>query len=173
VAVAATVDETVDPATGFVTLAAGATVSMRHVAAAGVPSVLPARSVARTSKVCTPSASGGKVVGLRQGSNAPPSSRHAKVLPPSEEENENVGAGLLVDPGCDAVIEVFGGAVSKVKVRDAAVVTLPAASIAHALRTYDPFAGKDAAENGNDQVPPATTAGVNVSVVLANELPSQ
>ena len=38
--------------------------------------------------------------------------QHAKLLPLSVDENANVGAGLLVVAGCEALIDVFGGAVS-------------------------------------------------------------
>ena len=55
----------------------GGVVSTVIVCDAGEPSWLPALSVARTSKVCGPSASGGSVRGPEQVTQAPPSTRHS------------------------------------------------------------------------------------------------
>src|SRR6266513_369974 len=63
----------------------GAVRSIVHVKLAGVVSVLPARSVARTSKVCVPSPSALVVCGPVQAVQTPPSTRHSNVEPLSEE----------------------------------------------------------------------------------------
>ena len=93
----------------------GGPVSSDHVKLAGVGSVLPAGSVARTSKACDPSARPVYAFGLVQALQAPPSMRHSKVELPSLELNEKLASA---DPdgslGC-AVIVVFGAAVSTVQ----------------------------------------------------------
>jgi hypothetical protein len=52
--------------------------------------------------------------GLEQAVKAPPSTLHWKLLPPSVDENENVGVEVeMVEPSPGpAVIEVFGGSLS-------------------------------------------------------------
>src|SRR6266516_1555938 len=67
----------------------GAVRSTVQVWLAGVESVLPAVSVARTWKVWLPSVSAGEMVnGLVQAVQLPPSIRHSKLEPVSEELNE-------------------------------------------------------------------------------------
>jgi hypothetical protein len=56
-------------------------------------SVLPAGSVALTSKVCCRSGSAAVVKGNEQLVNAPPSTRHSNVEPGSPAEKANVGIG--------------------------------------------------------------------------------
>ena len=65
---------------------------------AGVGSTLPAGSVARTSKVCAPSASDAVVSGVEHEPHAPPSTRHSNVEPAWSAENANVGVASLVGP---------------------------------------------------------------------------
>src|SRR5688572_1752436 len=62
----------------------GATVSTVQTYLAGPASVFPARSVARTSKTCMPSASAAYRCGLEQAAQSPPSRRHSKLAPASE-----------------------------------------------------------------------------------------
>src|SRR5437764_15426952 len=70
----------------------GAVRSIVQVWLAGVPSVLPAASVARTSKVWLPATSAGDTVsGLAHGVQLPPSTRHSKVEPLSVELKEKLG----------------------------------------------------------------------------------
>jgi hypothetical protein len=64
---------------------------------AGVASVFPAASVARTSNVCAPSVSAAVVCGDVQAANAPASTRHWELAPRSLE-NANVGAESLIGP---------------------------------------------------------------------------
>ena len=59
----------------------GRAVSTVKVREAGVASVLPGGSVARTSKVWVPSARVAVVKGEVQVANVPPSTRHSKVEP--------------------------------------------------------------------------------------------
>ena len=91
----------------------GAVVSTVQVELPGLPSVFPAGSVARTSNVWLPSASGGdRVCGLEHVAHELPSIRHSKVEPPSVEPNEKLGVVSVEGSlGC-AVIDVFGAVVS-------------------------------------------------------------
>ncbi len=91
----------------------GAAVSTVKVRVAGVGSMLPAASIARTENVCSPSGSVPSACGDVHGANAAPSSLHSKVEFGSLEENVY---GLDVD-----VIDVSGAVVSTVKVRVAGV----------------------------------------------------
>ena len=101
--------------------------------------MLPAASVARTSKVCEPSDSAVVVNGVVHDAKDPPSTRHWNVEPASVEVNENVGVLSLVVPDGPAVIEVSGGVVSTVKVRLAGVrSTFPAASSARTSKVCEP-----------------------------------
>src|SRR5436305_2280081 len=74
----------------------GAVRSIVHVKEAGVASVLPAGSVARTSKVWLPAASAADVSGLVQGLKLPLSIRHSNVEPGSLAPNAKVGVASLV-----------------------------------------------------------------------------
>jgi hypothetical protein len=78
-----------------------------------VASVLPAWSVARTSKVWLPSLSAGeRVSGLVHDDQEPASIRHSKVEGLSVEVKEKLGVVLLDGLlGC-AVIDVSGGVLS-------------------------------------------------------------
>jgi hypothetical protein len=70
--------------------------------------------VARTSKVCVPSARAAVVNGVVQAVNAPASTRHWKVDPDSEEMNVKVGVVSLVVPVGPPVMVVCGSTVSMV-----------------------------------------------------------
>ena len=107
----------------------GSVVSSVKVRLAGVASVLPAASVARTEKVCGPSVSVAVVCGELHAVKASLSTRHSKLAPGSDEKS-NVGVASRVNPVGPASIVVSGGIVSTVNVRVAAVVSvLPAASV--------------------------------------------
>ena len=107
----------------------GATVSTVNERTAGLGSVLPAASVARTSKVCGPSASGDVVCGEAQAAKGAAPRRHSSVAPGSLE-NEKVGIGSLVGPSGPESIVVSGATVSTVQVWVAGLCsTLPARSI--------------------------------------------
>ena len=95
----------------------GAVVSTVQVKLAGLESVLPAVSVARTWKVWLPSPSAGeRACGLVQDDHEPASTRHSNVEPASVDVNEKLGVVLLDGSlGC-AVIDVFGAVVSTVHV---------------------------------------------------------
>src|SRR5262249_39189345 len=71
--------EAVVPEGPEVIVVSGDVASTVHVRSAGVGSLLPARSVARTRNVCEPSTSPVYVVGELQGPNAPPSRLQSKV----------------------------------------------------------------------------------------------
>ena len=101
---------------GAVTVTVGGPRSIDHVWLAGLVSVFPAGSVARTAKVWLPSPSAAVVCGLVQALQLPPSMRHSKLEPGSEELNENVGVASLSSPGGAESIVVFGAVRSTVQV---------------------------------------------------------
>src|ERR671915_595182 len=92
----------------------GAAVSTVIARLAGVASVLPAASVARTSNVCAPLASAAVVCGEVQAANAEVSTRHWNVAPASLE-NANVGVASDVRPFGPESIVVCGAVVSTVQ----------------------------------------------------------
>src|SRR6266511_3454864 len=148
-------------APGLFRLPAGSFVSRCHVHVSGVASVLPAGSVARTSKVCRLSVRPLTLCGLVHGANEPPSIRHSKVEPVSEEQSvlwfehsknctwetplplgslavavKLVGLGrepLIAVAG--AVIETDGGTLSTRMLVFSSVVLLDASSVARARRS--------------------------------------
>ena len=79
---------------------------------AGVRSVLPAASVARTWKVCEPTARPEYALGDVQAANAAASSLHSNVEGVSDEEKENEALVSVVVAGGCAVIVVSGAVVS-------------------------------------------------------------
>ena len=76
----------------------GAAVSTVKLREAGVASTFPTGSVARTSKVCAPSASEAVVMGVEHEAHAPASTRHSNVEPAWSAENANVGVASFVGP---------------------------------------------------------------------------
>ena len=88
--------------------------SIVQVRLAGESSTLPAMSVARTSKRCSPSPRPNTVRGDAHAANAEPSSEHANVDPGSLEENSNVAEPSSVVPAGPASIEVSGAVASGV-----------------------------------------------------------
>src|SRR5260370_785454 len=110
----------------------GARGSIVQVELAGVASVLPAASVARTSKVWLPSLSAGESVsGLEQAVQLPLSIRHSKAEPLSDELKVKVGVVLLEGlEGLESMV-VLGAVRSIVQVEPAGVASvLPAWSVA-------------------------------------------
>ena len=95
----------------------GAVRSTVQVWLAGVASVLPAASVARTWKVWLPAVSAGEIVsGLVHDVQLPPSMRHSKVEPPSEELKPKSGVvSLDGSAGLESIV-VFGAVRSTVQV---------------------------------------------------------
>jgi hypothetical protein len=139
----------------------GGPTSMIHVWLAGLPSVFPAGSVARTSNVWLLSASAGESVsGDVHGSHVPPSSLHSNVEPVSGELNVKVGVVLPEGlAGLESIV-VFGAVVSIVQVDvagDASV--LPAASVARTSKVWLPSPSAGEIVSGlvhDDQLPPST-----------------
>ena len=119
----------------------GGTVSTVKDQVAGVGSRLPAPSMARTAKVCAPSASASVVNGVVQAANAAASRRHWNVEPSSDAVKPNVGAFSWVElPGL-LVMVVSGGTVSTVKAQVAGVGSmLPAPSMARTAKVCVPSA---------------------------------
>src|SRR5215210_4206616 len=103
---------TAAPPAGAVSEPVGAAVSTTHVCEAGVGSVLPAASVARTRNVWLPSASAEYAFGLAHGANPAPSSSQAKLEPGSLEANEKLAAVAFVSAGGPKSMVVSGGVVS-------------------------------------------------------------
>ena len=100
---------------------------------AGLASVLPAASVARTSTVCEPAARPTKSFGEAQGSHGPVpgSSWHSNVEPPSSAVKAKVALLALVGSVGPETMVVSGAVRSIVQVNDAGVGSvLPAASVA-------------------------------------------
>ena len=104
-----------------VIVVSGAVASTVHAREAAVWSTLPAASVARTSKVCGPSASALYACGDVHAVNVPPSMRHANVEPTSVAENVNDAVRVVTVPAGPPMIDVSGADASIVHARDAAV----------------------------------------------------
>ncbi len=121
----------------------GASVSTVKVRVAGVGSALPAGSIARTSKVCSPSARSPAGCGDWHAANAPPSTRHSNVVPGLSPVNSNSGVASPVGPDGPAVMLVCGGSVSTVKVREAGEGSvLPAGSTARTSSVWRPSSSR-------------------------------
>src|SRR4051794_30758328 len=96
----------------------GAAVSMTKVLPAGWASGRFVGSTARTTTVCSPSASVSVVKGDVQAENAAPSTEHSKVESFSEELNVKVGVASFVrDPDAGPLLIVVRGGASTVKLR--------------------------------------------------------
>jgi hypothetical protein len=109
----------------------GGPVSTVQVRLAGVGSVLPTASVARTCTVWLPSVSPVYVLALVQEANAPASSLHSNVLPASEDANSKVPLVWFVGLVGPEVMVVCGGVASTVQVYVAGAGSVfPAASVA-------------------------------------------
>src|SRR5918992_5132135 len=152
----------------------GAAVSTVIARLAGLVSVLPAASVARTSNVCAPSDNAPVVCGEVQAAKAAASTRHSKPAPASLG-NPNVGVESLVRPVGPESIVVCGAAVSTVNARLAAAPVLPAASVARTSNVCAPSdnapvvcgevqAAKAAASTRHWKLAPASLEKPNVGV---------
>ncbi len=99
---------------------------------------MPAPSIARAEKECEPSSSDPTEAGLVQGKKLAPSSEHSYVAPPARPK---VAVRLRIGPDGPEVMEVSGGTVSTVKLRDGgAVSTLPTESNERTLKVCAPSA---------------------------------
>ena len=92
----------------------GAVRSITQVKLAGDGSVLFTASVARTSKVCDPTASPVKFRGLVQAANGTASNRHWNVLPGSLDVNVKLAPVAVVTAAGLPVMVVSGGVISAV-----------------------------------------------------------
>jgi hypothetical protein len=122
----------------LVSVVSGAVESIVQAKEAGVASMFPAASLARTEKLCSPSARPAYSFGLVQASYAPASSAHSKLAPASElNPNAAVAlfAGLL---GCESIV-VSGALESIVQTKLTGVGSLfPAASRARTEKLCEP-----------------------------------
>ncbi len=113
-----------------------------HVRLAGVGSVFPAASVARTSKVWEPPESPVYDLGEVHALHAPPSRRHWNVEPASLDVNEKLADGEVTVPDGPEVIVVSGGVVSAggaiVHERLTGELVFPAASVARTSKAREP-----------------------------------
>lgn len=109
-------------------LSSGGVASTLQVATAGVGSVLPTGSVARTASVWVPSARPVSPSGDEQLANAPPSKLQVKVDPASVAVNAIEIARRVVSAGTLLVMLVADGVRSTVKLRDATAERFPAVS---------------------------------------------
>src|SRR5205085_2214224 len=107
----------VGPESTTVCAAAVSTVQPR---VAGMGSVLPAASVARTAKVCSRSGRPAYALGDEHATQSPASRRHSNDAPASEE-NAKLGDASFVAPIGPDVISVSGATVSTVQRRVAGV----------------------------------------------------
>ena len=127
-----------------VIVVSGAVRSIVQVYEAGVVSMLPAASTARTRKVWLPSARPLRFCGLVQVANAAPSRLHSKratALPVPLPVNVKFALVLLLAAGGVTVKAVSGSTVSTVKVFVfESTLTLPAASLARARTVCEPLA---------------------------------
>src|SRR6478672_5296624 len=138
---------------------AGAVRSIVHVCVAGVPSVFPAASVARTSKLWLPSPRADVVSGLVHGLQLPPSTRHSNVEAGSPALNPNVGVASLDGPAGPLSMVVFGAVRSIVQVKLAGVPSVfPTASVARTSKVWVPSPSADVVSGlvQGDQLPPST-----------------
>ena len=123
----------------------GAVRSTVQVSLAGVESVLPAGSVARMSNVWLPAPSAPSVFGLEHDAQPPPSMRHSKVEPASEELNEKVGVVSFDGSGGMESIVVAGGVRSTIHVYEAGEASVsPAESVARTSNVWLPSASAGA-----------------------------
>jgi hypothetical protein len=127
---------------GFaVIVVSGGVRSTVHVKTAGVGSVFPAGSVARTWNVWLPSTRLEYALGLVQAPNPPPSSWHWKELPASVDVKLKLAEVAFVGFEGFAVMEVSGAPVSTTQVWTAAEASrFPAASTARTWNVWLPAA---------------------------------
>ena len=106
---------------------------------AGVASVLPAASVARTSNVWLPAPSAAVVSGLVHGAYEPPSTRHSKVAPGLLALKSKVGVVSFDGSFGPESIVVSGAVRSIAHVYAAGVASvLPAGSVARTSKVWLP-----------------------------------
>lgn len=105
-----------------------------HREEAGVGSTLPELSRARTRRVCSPSESAKRIVGLEHVVKGAPSRLHSYATSVSLESKSNVASGVGVSPEGPETMFVSGGVESTRKrtAREGSLV-LPAASVAVAV----------------------------------------
>src|SRR5712691_10973066 len=115
--------------------------STSHVQEAGDGSVLPARSIARTSKVWEPSESASRTWVLVQAEKSPPSTLHSNAELVSVEAKSKLGVGAFDGSPGRVPIEVSGGVRSTVTSATALAVR-PALSVARARSARAPSAGR-------------------------------
>ena len=124
-----------------VIVVSGGTLSMTQGWLAGVGSVFPAGSVARTSSAWAPTESPEYVAGLVQDVKVPPSRLHWNVDPASLEVKVKAAPVLLLGLGGPEVTVVSGGVRSITHERLAAVAsTFPAGSMARTCNVWLPAA---------------------------------
>src|SRR5204863_388733 len=108
--------ERLAPLAGEVNDTSGAVVSIVQVALAGVGSTVPSVFVARTRKLCWPSARPLTTAGLVQAVNVAASSEHANVACGSSDVNAKLALAEQLGSAGPDVIVVSGAAVLMVKV---------------------------------------------------------
>jgi hypothetical protein len=117
----------------------GALESTVQLWAAGLASVLPAGSVARTWKVCGPELRPVYGLGEVQAVKAAPSSEHWKLEPVSLDENVKFAPVLFDSAGGPESIVVCGSEVSTVQLYEAGLASLfPAGSVARTWKLCGP-----------------------------------
>ena len=139
---------------------------------AGVASMLPAVSIARTWKLCAPAASAGLTVrGEVQAAKAALSTLHWKLAVASGELKLNVGVVSFVGVGSTGppVKAVFGGVRSTVKLRTAGLASmLPAVSIARTRMLCAPAPSAGETVCGEVQAAKAALSTLHWKVAVAS-----
>jgi hypothetical protein len=163
-----------------VIVVSGGVVSTVKALVAGVASVFPAASVARTESVYEPSRRDAGVYGEEHVENVTPSRAHANVEPASLDENVKVGVESAVAPVGPPVIAVSGGVVSPGCTVHEWVAglgsTFPAVSVARTANVCAPAttvycAGDEQAANAAPSSEHANVASVSVAVNVKLALP--
>ena len=137
---------------------------------AGVESVFPAGSVARTWNLWSPSPSGGNAFGDEQALNGPFPSRHSNVEPGSFDVNSNV-ASATSDGSCGPLVMVVcGGWRSTFQENAAASEWLSAASAARTRNSCVPAStGTERGESHGANSAPSTEHWNDSAVPAASE----
>ena len=113
-----------------------------HSYLAGVASVLPKTSVARTSKACSPTPSPATSAGTSHAANGAPSSEHSNVEPASSAAKANDAVRATVSAGGPSVRVVCGAWIGTTVHSCSTQIasTWPAGSVARTAKTCSPTA---------------------------------
>src|SRR5262245_21632321 len=148
-----------------VSTSAGPTVSIVHWCVAGVPSTLPAASIARTANPCAPSARV-TVAGDEHGVKPLPSTEHSNAAPSAagDAANLNEATPTVSTSLGPTVITVSGGIVSMVKLATAGAPAMASARAAATASVCAPSPTSNACGDVHAAGAPPSSAHANVAV---------